>query len=63
MKINMIANEMRTQRGELLAIEMLRGELREAKTLKPLTTAARVAKKLHIKSLEAMIQYKENRKQ
>jgi hypothetical protein len=56
MKINIIANMMRQQRGEPVDLSMLKAELKEVKSLRPRTTAI----KIHISALEAMIQHKEN---
>ena len=61
MKINIIANQMRTQRGESLTIEMLKAELQETKSLKAITIQQKVSKQLHINALVAMISYKERR--
>lgn len=60
MKINIIANHLRAQQGERLTIEMLKAELKETKGLKPSTISAKVAKRQHIASLEAMINYRSN---
>jgi len=61
MKINIIANQMRTDRGEPLTVEMLKAELIEVKSLKAVTINQKLAKMRHIDSLEAAINYKLNR--
>lgn len=62
MKINIIANQMRANRGEPLTLEMLQAELKEVKTLRPSTIWAKIAKQLHVNALNQMILYKQNRK-
>ncbi len=55
-----IANHARSQRGEILTLEMLKAELIEVKELVAKTPAQKAAKDRHIKALEAGIQYKTN---
>jgi hypothetical protein len=61
MKINIIANQMRTERGETLTVDMLKAELSEVKSLKAKTPYDRQSKKRHVDALTAMITYKEKR--
>lgn len=63
MKINIIANHIRTQRGEILTVEMLRAELAEVEQLNPQTLVGKMDKRRHIANLKAAIQYKQNRQQ
>lgn len=59
MMINTIANQLRTQRGEPLTIEMLQAELDEVKELRPKTIVGKRDKNNHMLSLEAAIRYKQ----
>ena len=60
MKVNIIANHIRTQRNEILTVEMLKAELEEVKSLKPADNNAKIAKRRHMLTLMAAIKYKEN---
>ena len=55
MKINIIANHLRSQNNEPLTVEMLEAELKETVSLRPKTWAATKAKIAHITSLQAAI--------
>jgi hypothetical protein len=59
MLINTLANHIRSKRKEPLTIEMLQGELREVKALRPKDATAKFAKKIHISALKSMIIYKQ----
>lgn len=56
MKLNMIANMARSQRGEPVTIEKLRAELKEARSLKAVTARQKLLKQRHIAALEAIIE-------
>lgn len=63
MKLNIIANHLRTQQGEPLTVEMLEAELAEVISLRPKTTVGKMDKNRHIASLKAMINHKQKQQQ
>ncbi len=58
MKINIIANHLRAQRGEKITLEQAKAELKEVKSLRPVTANV----KLHQRTLESYIRIMEKSK-